>query len=248
MSRVTRGNNGITQKYNILTHKGVDIGHHNNSDDDILAHSDGVVVSLVKNYNKTDKTGHSYGNYIKLKHDNGYYTLYAHLKYGSIKLKKGDKVKQGVQIAEMGNTGRSNGKHLHFEVRNEKDKRINPTKYIYEDLPNTNKVYEYQTYDNVKNKWLPIVKSGTSDYAGNLGHGISGLKINKLKYRVHDRVKNKWLPYVTGNKSYAGNLPNNIDGVEIPVTFEIHTIGGKWEKVTTGQILKDKAIDGIRLL
>lgn len=135
MTRITKGSNGITQKYNVITHRGVDIGHRNTSDDNIIAHSDGVVVEVVKNYNKTDTTGSSYGNYIKIKHDNGYYTLYAHLKYGGVYVKKGDKVVKGQFIADMGNTGRSTGKHLHFEVRNEKDTRINPTSYINADLP-----------------------------------------------------------------------------------------------------------------
>ena len=92
-------------------------------------------------------------------------------------------------------------------------------KYIdYTDQPQptptpTKDVY-YQTYDNKKNYWLPKVKAGTSEYAGNLGNGQSGFRCNIYTYRSHDKVKNKWLPWVTGDKDYAGNLPNDMDGLQ----------------------------------
>lgn len=130
--------NKITQPYKKGTHNGIDIVGSNNgksATDYIIAHSDGVVVKLEKNCNKTYKTGSSYGNYVKIKHENGYYTLYAHLKYGSVAVKVGDKVQKGDIIGYMGNTGHSSGAHLHFEVRNVQDIRIDPTNYIDKDLP-----------------------------------------------------------------------------------------------------------------
>ncbi len=56
-----------------------------------------------------------YGNYIKIRHPNGSYTLYAHLSKNFVK--KGDYVKQGQIIGAMGSSGKSTGVHLHFEVR-----------------------------------------------------------------------------------------------------------------------------------
>ena len=136
MSRVTQGNNGITQKYS-SKHKGVDIGYRTiESDNNILAHSDGTVTWIQTGQKKDLKaTGNkSYGNAIKIKHANGMYTLYAHLK--TVKVKKGDKVKKGQIIGVMGETGKAYGRHLHFEVRDKKNVRINPTQYINNDLPN----------------------------------------------------------------------------------------------------------------
>lgn len=249
MSRVTIGNNSITRGYNAITHRGVDIGWKTNEkDNEVTAHSNGVVVWLQTGQKNNPKaTGNaSYGNCIKLKHSNGYFTLYAHLK--SVKVKKGESVKQGEVIAVMGNTGKSTARHLHFEVRKPSDTRINPTKYIYANLPNMTSSEKYQTYDNVKNKWLPKVKTGTNDYAGNLGNPISGLRITNLKYRVKDKVKGYWLPYVVGDKDFAGNLPNNINGIEIiDRDFEVHTINGKWQSATNGIIETTKAIDGVRI-
>ena len=56
----------------------------------------------------------SYGNYVVLKHTDGYFSRYAHLK--SISVKKGQTVSEGTLLGVMGNTGNSTGRHLHFEV------------------------------------------------------------------------------------------------------------------------------------
>lgn len=55
-----------------------------------------------------------YGKVIIINHKNGYQTIYGHL--DSFLVQKGDRVKQGQFIARSGNTGRSTGPHLHFEV------------------------------------------------------------------------------------------------------------------------------------
>lgn len=56
------------------------------------------------------------GNHITIEAEPGIYTFYAHLKPGSILVKEGDSVKQGDQIASLGNSGNSDGPHLHFHV------------------------------------------------------------------------------------------------------------------------------------
>lgn len=56
-----------------------------------------------------------YGNYVVIKHGNGTQTLYAHTSRNAVAV--GDTVESGETIAYVGNTGRSTGSHLHFEVR-----------------------------------------------------------------------------------------------------------------------------------
>ena len=85
----------------------------------ILATADGVI-----NFAGWEK---GYGKLIKIKHDFGYETRYAHL--SKISVSVGQRVSQGDRIGKMGNTGRSTGTHLHYEIRRN-GKPINPMKYI----------------------------------------------------------------------------------------------------------------------
>ena len=85
----------------------------------IHATADGVVVHAGRQS--------AYGNLIKIQHDFGYETRYAHL--SKIRVKVGQRVSRGERIGDMGNTGRSTGPHLHYEVR-VGGKAVNPLKYI----------------------------------------------------------------------------------------------------------------------
>ena len=157
MSRVFKSKgNVVTQKYRAGYHNGIDLVGTGYSLDYIVAHSDGTVVGVRKDYATQDKTGNSYGNYVKIKHDNGYYTLYAHMKLNSVTVNVGDRVSRGQVIGYMGATGHATGAHLHFEVRNESDKTIDPTAYIDSDLPakvETSKSVEELANEVIAGKW-----------------------------------------------------------------------------------------------
>ena len=73
----------------------------------IFAAADGVVVDAGR------ESG--YGNVVRVRHEFGFETVYAHL--SKIRVRVGQQVSRGVQIGDMGSTGRSTGSHLHYEVR-----------------------------------------------------------------------------------------------------------------------------------
>ena len=72
-----------------------------------------------------------YGNYIIIDHGFGYKTRYAHLKSSLITM--GRSVTRGEQIAIMGNTGRSKGPHIHYEVIY-RNRPVNPLNYYNRDI------------------------------------------------------------------------------------------------------------------
>nr|WP_283054232.1 M23 family metallopeptidase [Thetidibacter halocola] len=85
----------------------------------IYSTADGVVVHAGWNS--------GYGRLIKIQHEFGIETRYAHL--SQIRVSVGQRVSRGQRIGDMGNTGRSTGTHLHYEVR-VGGKPVNPMTYI----------------------------------------------------------------------------------------------------------------------
>ncbi|WP_170338629.1 DUF5930 domain-containing protein [Ruegeria arenilitoris] len=98
-------------------HKGTDFAAPTGTD--IFATADGVVTHAGW------QSG--YGRLIKIKHAFGVETLYAH--NSKIRVKVGQRVSRGDHIADMGNSGRSTGTHLHYEVR-VNGKPVNPMDFI----------------------------------------------------------------------------------------------------------------------
>ena len=98
------------------SHAGVDIT--GNIGDPVYATGDGKVVRADEN----DPDG--YGKQIEILHPDGTKTKYAHL--NAYKVAVGEQVKKGQQIAELGNTGRSTGPHLHYE-RITKNGKVEPS-------------------------------------------------------------------------------------------------------------------------
>lgn len=96
---------------------------------DVIAVADGLVVDTVDGVPEnvprvdgkiippvplTDKT--NAGNIVALKIGEGQYAFYAHLVPGSIRVKKGDRVRKGQVLGKVGNSGNSVGPHMHFQI------------------------------------------------------------------------------------------------------------------------------------
>jgi murein DD-endopeptidase MepM/ murein hydrolase activator NlpD len=147
----------ITQRYGVKSsayktyHHGTDFRVWNDPNRDILAAMDGTVVEVntsgIDWYRWNGKewvetinngAGSVYGNYVIIEHD-GYYTMYGHLQ--NVYVNEGETVRAGRVIGKGGNTGKSKGAHLHFELREGKNSyknAINAEPYFVtglEDIP-----------------------------------------------------------------------------------------------------------------
>jgi natural product precursor len=88
------------------SHAGIDIV--TKGENKVLSTADGVVIDA-----KFGEKGE--GNYVLIKHSDGYTTFYSHL--GEFTVKSGDIIKKGQSIGSIGNTGKAINPHLHYEIR-----------------------------------------------------------------------------------------------------------------------------------
>lgn len=159
MSRVLKtGTNQITQTYKKHAgwSKGVDVVKYKSQLEYIVAHTAGKVIKTVDYMDGTnkvpDREAMGYGNYVMILHNQKYegkyiVTLYAHGE--NVAVKQNQQVSKGQELFFMGNTGNSDGAHLHFEIRLYKESPqgnlhdtskfewIDPTMYLDRDLPVT---------------------------------------------------------------------------------------------------------------
>tara|TARA_B100000989_G_scaffold246584_1_gene193763 strand:+ start:771 stop:2465 length:1695 start_codon:yes stop_codon:yes gene_type:complete len=197
------------------------------------------VHSIGDGYVKRIQITHGgYGKALYIKHDNGQSSVYAHLKKYSPKIEKIVKEiqyskesytirvypkKNEIRISEKeligysGNTGRSYGPHLHYELRDDKDRPINPLEYknyaILDTIPPVVLGLHYKEIpqnsisgSNSSFKKLKITKisnklfiSDTLNTSGLIGFGVNSF----------DRMNNTW------NKMGLSDIKVNLDGEEV---------------------------------
>lgn len=109
-------------------HAGIDFSMKKGSP--VYATGDGVVESVAFQF-------YGYGNQVVINHGFGYKTRYAHLNTATVV--EGMKIKRGEQLGEVGNTGKSTGPHLHYEVIY-RGKAVNPNNFL--DLTMTSDEYK----------------------------------------------------------------------------------------------------------
>ncbi len=102
-------------------HEGIDLLPNRKGDVDIIAAAPGKVVAVSSNCPEGNKScGNDFGNYVYVEHmdknNQKYYSVYAHLKQGSPLVKVGQSIQAGQKLGMMGNTGRSDQRHLHFAL------------------------------------------------------------------------------------------------------------------------------------
>jgi murein DD-endopeptidase MepM/ murein hydrolase activator NlpD len=102
----------------LYVHKGIDLSTYRQGDP-IVATADGQIVTV--------DADSGFGNYIIIRHKHGFYTRYGHLMQFAVRT--GQWVQQGETIGYIGNTGRSTGPHLHYEVHIGSDV-VDPYKFL----------------------------------------------------------------------------------------------------------------------
>lgn len=86
----------------------------------VYAARGGVVMDTARHFRRAGDNLEYFGpraNFVRILHDDGSMALYAHLDYGGVSVRDGQRVKRGQRIGRSGNTGFSTGPHLHFVVQ-----------------------------------------------------------------------------------------------------------------------------------
>ncbi len=183
----------ITQNYS-SSHKAIDIVGEGHSIDDVVAVSDGIVevsVNTVNSNNTNARGTASYGNYVKIRHDDGTKSLYAHMEYGSVSVKTGDRVSKGQKIGRMGNTGNAHGIHLHFEIRNSDETRVNPISFFEtKEEPTVSETKMEQTDET------PVIETAPT------------VPQNKTESTITNETT-KEVPKASPNQTYNSNIISN---------------------------------------
>ena len=212
-------------------HAGIDIKTKGTEGFNVYSIGDGYISRI-------QITHGGYGKALYIKHDNGQSSVYAHLKKYSPKIEKIVKEIQysnesytfrvypkenEIRISEKeligysGNTGRSYGPHLHYELRDDKDRPINPLEYKnytildtippvvlglhYKEIPQNSISGSNSSFKNLKITKISnnLFISDTLNTNGLIGFGVNS----------YDRMNNTW------NKMGLSDINANLDGEEV---------------------------------
>lgn len=90
---------------------------------EVIAPADGIIFQVIDGSRDVpidESDGDMiFGNMIMIDHENGEYSVFAHLKYASIGVQVGDKVKQGDRLGLCGNTGNTSEPHIHYHLQDQ---------------------------------------------------------------------------------------------------------------------------------
>ena len=157
------GNHWETQEFKKGTHNGEDLINRTN----ITKASPCYIIAIE--CGRVTYTGYTStrGYYVELQHDNGKFSRYLHLKENSIKVKKNDLVKKGDILGYMGESGVSEGIHLHlaiFSKINGVEKYEDPYDYLV-GKKNFNNTWDLGIYRTIKSKYIrETPKVATNNY------------------------------------------------------------------------------------
>lgn len=192
-------------------HRGIDLV----GGSEIIAFADGIVTSIC---NKGEQ--YKQGCYVRIKHDNGWQTLYYHLKSGSVLVNVGNHVKKGQLLGIMGATGRATGVHLHFQI----DKGSNLTAIDPYDYVFNGKEFSTESKDNIVLKSIDAI--ATDVIKGLYGNYPARKELLEKDGYNYEEVQNKVNEILKDIKSDSNKKTSNI---------WIPKIGDKVHVIKTGK-------------
>lgn len=219
--------NNVTGKTINDFHDGIDM----TSGKYVVAVFDGKVIESRNNvigYNES--LAFAAGNYVKIDHQNGLFSIYAHMQYGSVPVNVGDYVKKGDIIGQMGCTGFATGKHLHFGI-NKGGKWVDPKPFIQQEnnqISNPEKVPE-PSMNQVNGNYIEyIVKRGDtlSAIANVYNTTVEALaSLNKISNPNLIFINQKILiPIKKGNNVYIVKAGDSLSSIA-------QKYGTTWQKI-----------------
>ncbi|MBL8173352.1 MAG: peptidoglycan DD-metalloendopeptidase family protein [Bryobacterales bacterium] len=116
----------------------------------VVAMRPGVVMARDMGYGQTPRL-RIFGNYVSIRHDDGEYSHYAHLKTGTFRVKTGDRVEAGQALATAGNSGYSFGTHVHVQVTREAAIASQSIPFKIEDAPPVRGMVQSTNYSQFGN-------------------------------------------------------------------------------------------------
>lgn len=216
----------LTQSYKAGKHNGIDLVSSKGADW-IISIADGTVTYVGYSSSR--------GYYVEVTHNKTYKSRYLHMKKGTFKVSKGQKISKGTILGYMGNTGDSHGTHLHLAIV-KNNSFVNPLPYVKGEKLITSSNINYKSYDNVKKKWLPAVSiDDTKEYAGIKGHSLTGLVLEDGTISFH-YLGAGWSDNINycieGTKKVDAIMVKNNNGLKLK--YRVHRKGIGWLSFVTG--------------
>lgn len=218
-------NEVITNNYD-ANHKAIDIVANDRSETNIIALESGTVETVVNNVkgpNHKSKGLATYGNFVKIKQNNGKTALYAHMKYGSVRVKKGEYIEKGTVIGTIGETGNAYGKHLHLEIQNENNVKENPTITLNEPAKIPQEPVNVQKNETEEN----ITTSNNSVKGESINHTNSTTTNNQSISNNHTNSE-----FLSAENYHYGSIVDALKSINIDSTYNYRKKLAKANNIT----------------
>lgn len=218
-------NEVITNNYD-ANHKAIDIVANDRSESNIIALESGTVETVVNNVkgpNHKSKGLATYGNFVKIKQNNGKTALYAHMKYGSVRVKKGEYIEKGTVIGTIGETGNAYGKHLHLEIQNENNVKENPTITLNEPVEIPQEPVNVQKNETEEN----ITTSNNSVKGESINHTNSTNTNNQSISNNHTNSE-----FLSAENYHYGSIVDALKSINIDSTYNYRKKLAKANNIT----------------